>query len=118
MNSFAKSRCLEVMGAGGRVCYAGLLHIAYPYRVDLGAGVSSARVCFIVYVSIVIFAGSVMSEPAGRRAATPLRGAVSFLRLFSFFSAVRRLRFAFAVFSLAPRASEFLPIGVTRVWDA
>ena len=61
MGSFSESRRFEVVGTGSRVRYIGFLDIAYPYRVDLGAGVSSAGVTFVVYVPVIKFAASVVA---------------------------------------------------------
>ena len=50
---------------GGGICYVGFMDIAYLYRIDLGMGISSTRIHFVVYVSVAVFAGAVMLKPAG-----------------------------------------------------
>ena len=74
MGAFSEVGCLEVLGAGRGVRYSCFLNTTYPYRIDLGAGVSLARIRHIINVAIVVFTGSIMSEPAGRRAATAFGG--------------------------------------------
>ena len=117
VGSFPEGCCLEVVNAGGGIRYVGFLNVAYPYRVDLGAGISSAGVRPAVYVPIIVFAGSVVSEPAGWRATTSLGGPVALFRLFALFSAVRGFRSTLAVIPFPTGADEFLPIRMTRVWD-
>ena len=118
VNLFAERCRLQVMGASDWVRYVGFLNVAYPYCINLGAGISSAGVRFVVDVPVVVFAGAVMPKPAGWRPPTSFGGAVPFFWLFSFLSAVRRLRFAFAVVTFSSGAGEFLLVRVACVWYA
>ena len=119
MSSFSEGCGLEMVGGGGWVLYPCFLDIAYPYRVDLGAGVSSAGVCLAVYISIVVFARAIVSQPACRRAAAAFRGPIPSFRRFSFFSTLPYLLFsALTVISLPARAGKLLFVGMAGVSDA
>lgn len=73
VHAFPESHRLEVMGASDGILYASLLNVAYPYRIDLRAGLPSTSIPFIVYVSVLIPPGSVVAEPPTRGTTAPLR---------------------------------------------
>ena len=107
-----------MVGAGDGVMYARFLDVAYPNGIDLFAGIPSAGICFIVYISGVIFAGAVVTEPPSRGATAAFSGAVAFFWRFSFFPSICGLSFvALANIAFSAGASKFLLICVARVWD-
>lgn len=119
VRAFSESRCLEVFGASDGVLYACLLDVAHPYCVDLCASVPSAGICFVVYVPVIVFAGTVVAGPSSWIATAAFRGTFSSFRRFPFLAPVCWFRFpAFVVISFSARAGEFLFVGVTSAGDA
>ena len=119
MGADAKRSGLEGVYCGEGILNASFLHIADPYGVDLGTGVFSSGICFIVYVAVIVFARPVVTQPACWCPAASFRCSFPFFRRFSFFSPARSFWFAaFAVIPLSPGAGEFLLIGSAGVWDA
>ena len=60
VGEFVESHCLEVMGTGSEICHVCFLVVTYPYCISLGTCVSFARVCFVVYISIIVLARGVV----------------------------------------------------------